>query len=290
MNESIDAFEKHLTVCESNQTILDCLSENCPQISKQKLKLAMKYGAVWITPKARNNKSSKTTRIRRAKKILQAGDQVHLYYDETILFSDIKSAILISDEGEYSIWNKPCGMFSQGGKWGDHTSIARWVELFGLAENGLSTKPCFLVHRLDRATNGLIVIAHSKQAANQLAQLFETRKIQKRYVAVVSGEYSLENNSTEIDLDIDGKHATSNILSADYHSDVDQTILIVEIKTGRKHQIRRHLSAVGFAIVGDRLYSGEQDNSEIQPDLMLKACFIEFVCPFQKTTKTYILD
>ena len=295
MNESTSFIEKHLTVCKSDQTILDCLSEDCPQISKQKLKLAMKYGAVWVTPRSRNdqsrnNQSSKTVRIRRAKKILQPGTQVHLYYDETILFSEIKPAKLVSDEGEYSIWNKPCGMFSQGSKWGDHTSIARWVELFGLAESNLSPKPCFLVHRLDRATNGLIVVAHSKQAANQLGQLFETRKIQKRYAAVVDGEFCLDTNPVVIDFDIEGKCATSIILSADYRSDVDQTLLVVEIKTGRKHQIRRHLLAAGFPLVGDRLYSGEQDNIKMQPDLMLKACFIEFVCPFQQTTKTYILD
>lgn len=300
MNETTQSFEKHLTVCKNDQSLLDCLSENCPQISKQKLKLAMKYGAVWITPysrhnqfrnsQSRSNQSSKTTRIRRAKKLLQVGDQVHLYYDETILFSNINPAILVADEVEYSVWNKPCGMFSQGSKWGDHTSIARWVELFGLVKSGLSERPCYLVHRLDRATNGLILVAHSKQAANQLAQLFETRKIQKRYAAVVTGEYNLSSNPSVIDSDIDGKSAISIILSANYHRNRDQTALNVEIKTGRKHQIRRHLSAKGFPVVGDRFYRPKQTNLDIQGDLMLRACSIEFICPFQKITKSYVLD
>lgn len=290
MESSNLVIEKHITVDENSITLIDLLFKNCRQISRQKLKLAMKYGAVWLTPQAKNNQPRKTTRIRRAKKLLQTGYQVHLYYNEAILFSEIKPAKLVSDEGEYSIWNKPGGMFSQGSKWGDHTSVCRWIELFGLAENNLPVRQCFLVHRLDRATNGLILVAHSKQATNLLTQLFETRKIHKHYSAVVKGKCCLETVPLVIDSDIEGKCATSIILSADYDSDVDQTSLIVEIKTGRKHQIRRHLSMNGFPVVGDRLYSGDQENLELMPDLMLTACFIEFVCPFRQITKTYLLE
>ncbi|MCF6193973.1 MAG: pseudouridine synthase [Kangiellaceae bacterium] len=143
-----------------NQTAIDCLSLSCPQISIKKLKLAMTYGAVWLS-----REKSKTVRVRRAKRKLLKGDKLSIYFDEKILFSPISPAQLISDEGEYSIWNKPSGMFSQGTKWGDHSSIARWVELFGLAKNDLDLRPAFLVHRLDRATSGIILLAHSKKMA-----------------------------------------------------------------------------------------------------------------------------
>jgi len=294
MNESGPFFEKHLTVCKSNQTILDCLSENCPQISKQTLKLAMKYGAVWITPQyckdqprndqSQNNLSSKTARIRRAKKILQTGDQVHLYYNEAILFSEIKSAKLVSDEGEYSIWNKPCGMFSQGGKWGDHTSITRWVELFGLGLNQLEQRPCFLVHRLDRATRGIILVAHSKQVANQFSKLFEQRKIYKQYRAIVAGQYPNETSFQILMDDIDHKKAKTKILSIDYDKELNRSMLTLTIETGRKHQIRKHLAGVDFPVIGDRFHGVGKD-TEI--DLQLVASQLSFVCPLTSEQRCY---
>jgi len=284
------AFEKHLTVCKDTQTLLDLLSENCPQISKQKLKLAMKYGAVWLTS---SNKKNKTTRIRRAKKVLQLGDEVHLYYDESILFAEITPAKLISDEGEYSAWDKPCRMFSQGTKWSDHSSIARWVELFGLDLNRLQLRPTFLVHRLDRATNGLILVAHSKKAASLLTALFENKMMKKHYSALVKGDY-LTKGVLRMDADIDGKSASTVVLSSEYQPDKDQTALLLEINTGRKHQIRKHLSGAGFSIVGDRLYGNMTDEIEEhrineQPDLMLRSCHLEFTCPFSQDQRIYQL-
>ncbi len=290
MNESTPSVEKHLTVCKSEQTILDCLSENCPQISRQKLKLAMKYGAVWLTPKAQNNQSRNTIRIRRAKKLLQKGDQVHLYYNEAILFSEFKPARLVSDEGEYSIWDKPCGMFSQGTKWGDHTAITRWVELFGLSQNDLLERSCFLVHRLDRATSGLIIVAHSKKAAQLLSELFENRKIDKQYSVRVKGQYPSATTMQRLTRDIDGKSAATIVISSEYLVDKNQTSLILKIDTGRKHQIRKHLSEVGYAIIGDRLYGEYIINGEGRSDLMLKSCYLAFECPITQNQMCYQLS
>jgi len=281
MNE---VLEKHLTVSKNDQTLLDILSENCPQISKRKLKLAMKYGAVWLTPAKQN---TKTTRTQRAKKILQCGDQVHLYYNEAFLFSEVTPAKLISDEGEYSVWNKPCGMLSQGTKWGAHTCITRWIEIFGLTLNRLPERPAFLVHRLDRATNGLIIVAHSKKAARQLSNLFETRKVEKHYSAVVPGRFSVEPFSI-LDSEVDGKQALTIILSTKFNLQTNQTSVMLKIETGRKHQIRKHLSEIGFAIVGDRLYAGI--NADQLPDLMLRSCYLNFICPFSNIEKAYRLD
>jgi len=273
MNEPSTPFEKHLLVKSSDQIAIAFLSQNIPDISKQTLKQAMQYGAVWLT------KNGKTNRVRRAKKILDIGDELHLYYNEQTLFGEIPPARLIADEVEYSVWDKPCGMFSQGTKWGDHTSISRWVELFGLEQNNIPQRPCFLVHRLDRATSGLIIVAHSKKMASQLVNLFETRQIEKRYTAVVSGHYVAEPERQDLEADIDGKSAKSIILSAEYDEDKDQTSLLVKIESGRKHQIRKHLSGVGYPIIGDRLYGEKDIDDKPLSDLMLRSCFLEFVCP-----------
>jgi len=282
MSTAETSFEKHFLVKTTDQTAISFLSKELPKISKQKLKQTMRYGAVWIT------KSGKTNRIRRAKKPLNIGDELHLYYDEEILFGDVEPAKLIADEIEYSVWDKPCGMFSQGTKWGDHNSITRWVELFGLEENKIPQRPCFLVHRLDRATSGLILVAHSKKVASKLARLFENRQIEKRYTAIVNGCYPAEDKFQKLDSDIDGKSATSIILSSEYDLEKNQTSLLIKIESGRKHQIRKHLSGVGFPIIGDRLYGGIDDEDSLRPDLMLRSCFLEFVCPISGELKGYL--
>ena len=104
-------FEVHIDVNTSDQTALTLLADNTP-LSKQKIKSAMTSGAAWL------ESSIGVHRLRRAKKTLQKNDTLHLYYDETIQTTTPAAAELIADEGEYSIWNKPYGMYSQGTKWG----------------------------------------------------------------------------------------------------------------------------------------------------------------------------
>ncbi|PHS17028.1 MAG: RNA pseudouridine synthase [Kangiella sp.] len=279
-------FEKHIEISESNQTAISVLAIACPEISIQKLKLAMQYGAVWLSPSDKSSQN-KTQRIRRAKKTLQEGDKLHLYFDESILFSPISPAKLISDEGQYSVWNKPCGMFSQGTKWGDHNSIARWVELFGLEKNKIEKRATFLVHRLDRATSGLIMVSHSKKATRLLAHLFESRQVEKKYQAFVKGEFPEKLVLKEITGSIDNKPALSIVLSSVYDIEFSQSLLTIQIKTGRKHQIRKHLATIGFPIIGDRLY-GKSNKLEL-PDLRLQSRYLFFTCPITKSERTYNL-
>jgi tRNA pseudouridine32 synthase/23S rRNA pseudouridine746 synthase len=71
-------------------------------------------------------------------------------------------------------------VFSHGSKWGDHCAIVRWVQTHLAPE-----WPVFLVHRLDRATDGLKVLAHKKRVAGELARMFRERKVKKN--AIVPG-------------------------------------------------------------------------------------------------------
>lgn len=281
------SFEKHLNISQPGMNGVSVLAEACPEISRQKLKQAMQFGAVWLTRK------QKTSRLRRAKAPLNIGDELHLYYDEAILFGQSLQAQLVADEKDYSLWNKPCGMLSQGGKWGDHTAICRWVELQGLALNGLPQRQTFLVHRLDRATSGLILVAHSKKVAAKLASLFEQRQIEKCYKASTKGKFPWDGQPQRIEAAIDDKNASTLVLDAQYDPKLKQSHLLLKIETGRKHQIRKHLSAMGYPIVGDRLY-GDYSDKEIQsgelPDLQLQSCSLSFVCPLSGEARRYSLD
>jgi len=274
-------FERHIINEAANVTAIELLSQHCSEVSNKVLKQAMQYGAVWLT------KGSTTERVRRAKKELNIGDEIHIYFDDKILFSPIEPAHLLVDEGLYSVWNKPSGMFSQGTKWGDHSSICRWVELIGLEENNLSARPAFIVHRLDRATQGLMIVAHSKKAASKLSDLFANRHIQKHYFAKVSGQFPAELVDQRLNSPVDGKSASTLVMAVDYDPVKDESIVSLKLETGRKHQIRQHLSGLGFPIIGDRFFGGSDKESL---DLRLKSCYLEFVCPFSGDQKQYHLN
>lgn len=245
-------------------------------LSKQRIKLAMTQGAVWLT------RGRKTQRLRRAKRVLRDGDEIHLYYDDEILAERPAEPVLVSDAGEYSVWNKPYGLRSQGSKWGDHCTVVRWAE-----RNLQPERPAFTVHRLDRAASGLILIAHSKRSAAALSELFRLRKVEKRYRVLVHGRLEESAVPLRIDEPIDGKHAVTEVLRFEPRADGKRSLLEVRIETGRKHQVRRHLAGLGHPVVGDRLYgTGEEDGV----DLRLNAWLLAFRSPVSGESAEYRID
>jgi len=264
-------FELHVEASQAEQTALALLAEHAP-ISKQKIKTAMSNGAAWL------ESSTGLRRLRRAKKVLREGTTLHLYYDESIQQRTPAAAELIADEGSYSIWNKPYGLYSQGTKWGDHCTIYRWAE-----QQLKPQRPAFPVHRLDRAASGLMILAHSKKMAQRFSEMFKNRKIQKQYVAIVEAEIDAIDLPCTLSSNIDGRPAVSKIIAVQRKD--GNTVVTIEIETGRKHQIRRHLSAMGFPIVGDRLYgSGQSDDN-----LKLQAVYLKFTSPVCDEIREYSL-
>ncbi len=267
MTNSILRFEKHIKVSQEKGVAIDLLASETA-LSKQKLKQVMLKGAVWLT------KGKHTQRLRRAKRVIKPGETLHIYYDPKVLEMIPPEPELIFDQGRYSVWNKPYGMLSQGSKWGDHCTLTRW------AEQHLSPqRVSFVVHRLDRAANGLIIIAHEKGAAAALSTLFQQRKVDKCYQIWVHGEFSVEATSTKpikVDSDIDGRHAISYFTFIKYDAQNNRSLVDVRIDTGRKHQIRQHSALLGFPVIGDRMYGNQNDKE----DLQLMAYSLAFTCPY----------
>lgn len=268
----IERFEKHIDISEQDKNAVDILIET--GLSKQKIKEVMQKGAVWLSRK------DATFRIRRAKKKLQVNDTLHMYYDDEVLSKIIEAPVLIADENKYSIWCKPYGMYSQGSKWGDHCTIHRWVE-----KNLEPQRSAFIVHRLDRAARGLMVIAHEKKIAAYFCALFSEREVKKIYHAVVQGQFP---GHTDINTDIDGKPALSHVDVLAFDDANNQSLVEVSIETGRKHQIRIHLSEMGFPIVGDRMHGDSNYKDEI--NLSLTSNYLSFVCPVNGVQKTFELS
>lgn len=281
-NESTSPEKRFHSSCTyHNDSQLDtavALIADNTDLSKQKIKLAMKHGAVWLT------QGKSTKRLRRATKKLKQGDIVDLYYDQQLLSTAPPEPQLIKDEGQYSIWFKPYGLLSQGSKWGDFHTINRFAEL-----NLTPQRPAFIVHRLDRAASGLMLIAHSKQAAAKLSKLFHDRVITKNYKALVEGDFSknkTNNTVVKLDSDIDNKTSLSIAEFISYDKNKDTSLVSINIETGRKHQIRKHLSEFGFPIIGDRLHGNAKADTI---NLQLSSVFLSFTCPLHNVKREYSL-
>lgn len=274
MSENPQKTENHWPVTQGDVCAVDFLQE-VSGLSKNRLKQVMQKGAVWVT----HNKQVK--RLRRANKQLVAGDIIHFYHDDQVLSTVPPEPELITDEGEYSIWCKPYGLFSQGSKWGDHCTIHRWVELHHKPQ-----RPAFIVHRLDRAASGLMIIAHSKKMAAVFSAMFRSGEITKFYHARVHGCFPETDKPVTYEDMLDDKTAVSHVTRLEYEPSSNVSLLKVNIETGRKHQIRQHLSMHGYPIEGDRLYGNNTDTC----NLKLISYGLDFISPVDGVRKYYSLN
>lgn len=264
--------EYHIKITDPEIDAVSLLSQQT-ELSKQAIKQAMQKGAVWLTH------GKQTNRLRRAKKLLNQNDELHLYYNKAVLDEQVEAAELLFDEGPYSVWFKPFGMRCQGSKWSDHTTINRF------AETHLEpTRSAYIIHRLDLAATGLIVLGHSKKITAAIAKLFETRALDKYYQVIVEGKFS--STKMTIDSEVDGKSALSYAHRLEYDAELNQSKVQVKIESGRKHQIRVHMASVGHPVVGDRLHG---NGSETTPNLQLTSCYLNFICPVTQQDKTFEL-
>jgi len=268
----MSAQQFHIDVTEAGARAVDLLAAQS-QLPKLRIKDAMAKGAVWL------RRGSSETRLRRATRELLAGDKLSLYYDADLLQREPPTPTLIADERHYSVWYKPAGMLAQGTQFGDHCALLRWSETTLARES-------FLVHRLDREAEGLMVIAHSPRAAKALSQLWQQaeKSIEKIYTVTVNGVSGDIGAQRRIDLPLDGKASATELEVIAIDREKKRTTLRVKLITGRKHQIRRHLAAIGFPVIGDYRYGrgGEP--------LQLRASALRFLCPLTKRQRDYNVE
>jgi len=281
-------ISRHFTVSGDNKhSALELLFDKT-SLPKKQLKQCAQNGAVWISRKTH----SKPERLRRLKKILTEQQCLEFYFNPELMDQLVAAPQLIYDMGGYSVWLKPRGMLSQGSKWADHTALYRWVEMNYKPNN--NPRQSWIVHRLDRATCGLMLLAHTKTIAATFSQLFEDNQVHKSYKAIVWGEFP--EHKQKLNNPIDDKNAVSFVTLLGYDSELNLSLVEVEIETGRKHQIRIHLSQFGFPILGDRLYGNPQRDEKLNTtlddkiDLQLTAFKLCFSCPVEQISKAFELQ
>ncbi|WP_410198312.1 RluA family pseudouridine synthase [Aequorivita ciconiae] len=144
------------------------------------------------------------------------------------------------------------------------------------------------IHRLDYATTGILLVGKTSNSIRALNGMFENKEVQKIYYAVAIGEM---NSSGEFTSEIDGKESQSNFaLCESVLSQRFGKLNLVELEpqTGRRHQLRKHLSSIGNPILGDKEY-GVENLILNGKGLYLHAYSIKFIHPFTKE-EVYIKD
>lgn len=201
---------------------------------------------------------------------VRAGDRVAVDVPaaapSALVAEDLPLEILY-DDADIVVVNKPAGLVVHPGAGHAsgtlvHALLHHVKDLSGI---GGEQRPG-IVHRLDKGTSGVMVVAKHDQAHRELARQFHDREVEKEYVALVWG---VVHNRRRIDLPIGrdpvhrekistrarrARHAVTRVTWARHLPGV--TLIRVAIATGRTHQIRVHLSAIGHAIVGDAVYGG----------------------------------
>jgi len=216
--------------------------------------------------------------LRKAKFKLLPGDFIQLFYDPTVLAQTPPEPKIIAGHKDYSVWFKPPWLLSQGTRYGDHCSLLRIAEK---SDHNIDFK---LIHRLDREASGLMLLAHNRNAAMLLSELFQKDRIEKRYFAEVNGCPEIPAKGLMLESPLDGKPARTEVLAVFPGKATGNSVLDIWLHSGRLHQIRKHLADSGYPIIGDCRYGDQQRGYH---ELHLCAWKIRFRSPLTKEMVSY---
>ncbi len=180
--------------------------------------------------------------------------------------------------------NKPSGLLSVPGRGEDKQDCL-------VTRVQLEYSDTLIVHRLDMSTSGLMVIARGKEIERCLSILFQQRKVNKKYIAVVDGEVTSDVGEVDLPLMTDwpnrpkqkvdfesGKPSQTRYSVLSYDKKNNTTRLELSPLTGRTHQLRLHMQSINHAILGDELYAS-QKAIEKADRLLLHASYLSFQHP-----------
>ncbi len=252
-----------------------------PEYSRSAVEKLIENGEILV-----NNQQVKT------KYTLKSGDEISVNFNELTKDAALIEIPIIYEDENVVVINKPVGVLSHSkGTFNKEGTVATWLKHHVKKENSSdefwNTNRAGIVHRLDRATSGVMICAKNEASASHLGKQFSDRNVKKTYYAVVTGELTIPSGSIDIPLERNPKkpatfRAGVNGKSALTEFKTKQTngmYSLVELrpKTGRTHQLRVHLHYLKHPIVGDEFYGGEKADR-----LLLHAAKLEITIPGSK--------
>ncbi len=197
-------------------------------------------------------------------------------------------SLIIDNNENFIVVNKKAGISVQGGT----KSKKNLIDIFSKSPIFKDSKP-YSVHRLDKDTSGIFIIAKNRETAKLFTSLFRLRKIHKTYVAICYGE--LDKNKGIFNQDLiryDGKKKIvekSKTLFNVIDKNSNCTLIEMNPITGRKHQLRKQLSMIGHPIYGDDKYVFEKKFKTKNKELMLHSYLLKFMINNKKYTYKALL-
>lgn len=192
---------------------------------------------------------------------------------------------LIHEDGDCLVLDKPAGLLTVPGRGAEKADCLAFRVQKRFPE-------ALIVHRLDMGTSGLVLMARSLSAQREFNRLFEQRRIEKRYLAVVRGRPQNVAGLIDLPLITDwpnrprqmvdyllGKPSQTRYQVLSFDPLTNTSRLALDPLTGRSHQLRVHLQALGHSILGDELYADEETR-DASPRLLLHAERLAFRHPF----------
>ena len=203
---------------------------------------------------------------------LEAGAQVEVELPENetaVLAPEPVSIPLIYEDEHLVILDKPAGLVVHPGAGNARGTLAGQLLTLGAAGGPDPARPG-IVHRLDRDTSGLLVVARSEEAHAALQEAIRRREVERRYLALVRGHPRSRRGRIDAPLGRDRRVPTRRSLDTDEPRDAvthfevhealpEHTLLDVRLETGRTHQIRVHLTAIDLRVAGDPQYGVKGD-------------------------------
>lgn len=273
-----------LTVAASDSGMrIDAYLRANTELSRSRLSSLIQEGAIRVNDSVENKPSFK----------VEAGQIIRLSVPEArpvnIVPQNIPLDILYQDS-DVVIVNKPCGMVVHPAAGNEDRTLvnALLYHIKDLSGIGGEMRPG-IVHRLDKDTSGLILIAKNDRAHALLSDQFKERSMEKHYHAVAFGNFSEESGLIDAPIarhPVDRKKMA--IVPGGKPSQTEWTVLSrlksatyldVHLLTGRTHQIRVHMHSIGHPLLGDRIYAPNIKTSVHIPRLMLHAYSLAFTHP-----------
>jgi 23S rRNA pseudouridine1911/1915/1917 synthase len=275
------------------------LSHILSELSRSEISKNLKEGNIKV-----NGKQVKSSYLLKGKEEITLYLTTPIIVEQTIVpLNLMPEPEILYENQDFLVINKPAGINTHPTlKNLKKSSIASWFiyrypQCVNIGEDKLRPG---IVHRLDKETSGVLILAKNNPTFFYFKELFLSRKINKRYLALVKGEINKEKGIIEFELTRSstsgkrkivlpqrGKNAKGIIKKTKVALTLYEvakrykgyTLLKVEPKTGRTHQIRIHLTSIGFPVAGDKVYGFKGTPQKLFKRQMLHAQAISFLTP-----------
>ena len=270
-------------ISENGSRFDRCLRRLLGCINQSVLEKSLRLGMILL-----DNKKVKSSVKVKTGQIILYSNNIHFAKNDTtqdfdnhseIYYRKLYKKIFIKETNEYIAFNKPSGLAVQGGSSQKYHIDDMLKYLFK------NTNVPKLIHRIDKDTSGLLLVAKDQQSATKLSNYFKQRKVVKTYLAIVSPCPKTENGIIELPIIkagikgqpkmiIDNNRGKKAITKYKVLDQVNSRVALMALypKTGRTHQLRVHLEYINCPIVGDKKYSTSFGMCSFDYNIMEREC------------------